>query len=218
MRHANRLTVLFAGVLFLGLLPSDAYADSPACFRGGCTDVQTTEEALEVSYITAAPGGSYAASNHPPVPQPYRYRLRTPCEVDTAAGDICRPDDDALCPAPPDRVVRYVVLERQRLVISGDPALGRETTTVDGVEPGPAPLGSPVGSWQSVMRTCVDITALNPPPSPDEVYRYFQTLPLPQLPTRHQPPGDGLTGLPVVFHTDGPTTQNFTPQLMGAMF
>jgi hypothetical protein len=56
---------------------------------------------------------------------------------------------------------------------------------------------------------------LNPPPSPGEVFRYFQTLPLPQLPTRQQPPGNGLVGLPVIFFTDGPTTQTFTLDIRG---
>ncbi|QXG74656.1 hypothetical protein KUM42_12255 [Modestobacter sp. L9-4] len=63
--------------------------------------------------------------------------------------------------------------------------------------------------------SCVDITDLNPPPSPDEVFRYFQTLPLPQLTTRQQPPGEALVGLPVIFFTDSPTTQTFTVDIRG---
>jgi hypothetical protein len=63
--------------------------------------------------------------------------------------------------------------------------------------------------------SCVDITALNPPPSPDEVFRYFQTLPLPQLTTQQQPPGNALVGLPVIFFTDSPTTQTFTVDIRG---
>ena len=62
---------------------------------------------------------------------------------------------------------------------------------------------------------CVDVTALNPPPTPAEVFSYFQQLPLPQLSTQHQPPGDGLTGLPVIFYTDSPTTQTFTVDIRG---
>lgn len=53
------------------------------------------------------------------------------------------------------------------------------------------------------------MTDLNPAPTPDEVYRYFRTLPLPALTTVEQPPGKALVGLPVVFHTEGPTTQSF---------
>jgi hypothetical protein len=62
---------------------------------------------------------------------------------------------------------------------------------------------------------CLDITSLNPPPSPAEVFSYFQRLPLPTLTTQHQPPGDGLSGLPVIFYTDSPTTQTFTVDIRG---
>ena len=62
---------------------------------------------------------------------------------------------------------------------------------------------------------CIDITALNPPPSPGEIFRYFQTLPLPQLTTQHQPPGNGLVGLPVIFFTDSATTQTFDLTIRG---
>jgi hypothetical protein len=65
-------------------------------------------------------------------------------------------------------------------------------------------------NWESVREGCYDITALNPPPSGAEVFSYFERLPLPLLTTQHQPPGDGLTGLPVIFYTDSPITQTFT--------
>ena len=77
------------------------------------------------------------------------------------------------------------------------------------------PIGSAAGPWIGFSTSCVDITDLNPPPSPDEVFRYFQTLPLPALVTQQQPPGDALVGLPVVFYTDGPTTQTFTLDIRG---
>jgi hypothetical protein len=67
----------------------------------------------------------------------------------------------------------------------------------------------------TVFTGCVDVTDLNPPPSPGEVFRYFQTLPLPQLTTRQQPPGNALVGLPVIFWTDSPTTQTFTVDIRG---
>jgi hypothetical protein len=66
-----------------------------------------------------------------------------------------------------------------------------------------------------VTTACVDVTDLNPPPSPAEVFRFFQTLPLPELATQQQPPGDGLVGLPVIFFTDSPTTQTFTVDIRG---
>jgi hypothetical protein len=75
--------------------------------------------------------------------------------------------------------------------------------------------GSPFGDWATAREGCIDITALNPPPSPAEVFRYFQRLPLPTLTTQHQPPGNGLSGLPVIFYTDSPTTQTFTVDIRG---
>ncbi|WP_245852639.1 hypothetical protein [Blastococcus aggregatus] len=101
-----------------------------------------------------------------------------------------------------------LVIERQRLV-------QQDGTAGDLGVPAGTPPGSPIGPWERLDRGCVDITALNPPPSPGEVFRYFQTLPLPQLPTRQQPPGNALVGLPVIFFTDGPTTQTFTLDIRG---
>jgi hypothetical protein len=101
-----------------------------------------------------------------------------------------------------------MVVEQQRVVLP-------DGSTVDGFDPGGSAPGSAVGPWLPLGRGCVDITALNPPPSPAEVYRYFQTLPLPDLPTQQQPPGNALAGLPVVFYTDGPTTQTFTVDIRG---
>ncbi len=168
----------------------------------------TNAGALTAAYAAQTEAGLWVASNAAPANPPYTYRLQSPCQVDTAAGGDCRPDDDALCPAPPGRVVQTMVIEQQRLVLA-------DGSTVDGFDSAGLPPGSAVGPWLSVARACVDITALNPPPSPAEVFRYFQELPLPQLTTRQQPPGDGLVGLPVIFFTDSPTEQAFTVDIRG---
>ncbi len=102
----------------------------------------------------------------------------------------------------------FLVIQQRRIFLADD------TADDFAALPGTAP-GTPIGDWDEVARACVDITALNPPPSPGEVYRYFQTLPLPDLPTQQQPPGNALAGLPVVFYTDGPTTQTFTVDIRG---
>ena len=130
---------------------------------------------------------------------------------DRESGD-CNRADFLQCTSPPGRVVEDLVVEQRRLVLPGQ---NGTTRTVDDFDPGTAPVGTPVGPWIPLDRGCVDITALNPAPSPGEVFRYFQTLPLPQLPTRQQPPGNGLVGLPVIFFTDGPTTQTFTLDIRG---
>jgi hypothetical protein len=152
------------------------------------------------------------ASNAASPEHPYTYRLSHPCVIDDRENGGCRSTDFITCPAPLGRVVEDLVIERQRLVIT---APGGGTTTVDGYPPGGNPVGTPVGEWIPGERGCIDITALNPPPSAPEVFRYFQELPLPQLTTDHQPPGNGLVGLPVIFYTDDPVTQTFTLDIRG---
>jgi hypothetical protein len=101
-----------------------------------------------------------------------------------------------------------MVMEQQRLVLSTG-------TTIDGFDANGEPAGTAVGPWLPLGRGCVDITALNPAPSPGEVFRYFETLPLPELATQQQPPGNGLVNLPVIFYSTDPTTQTFTVDIRG---
>src|SRR3712207_5337476 len=195
------------GLLF-SLQLQTAYA---ACDTYVCDgpNVSTGTEVLNVAFVTSTNGG-WAASNTAPLAHPYTYRLIDPCILNDAAVGSCNRQDFRECPAPLDRVTDFLEIQQRRLVLPNG-------TTADGFEvtPGTAP-GTPVGGWLTVTPpACVDITALNPPPSPGEVYRYFQTLPLPDLPTQQQPPGNALAGLPVVFYTDGPTTQTFTVDIRG---
>jgi hypothetical protein len=184
----------------------------PPCRRGHCPEVATGQGSFTASYMEQTPGG-WVASNGAPAEHPYTYRLSHPCVVDDRETQTCRASDFRECPAPPDRVIEDLVIEQRRLVIT-DPA-GTGTTTVDGFPAAASPVGTPVGPWMSGARGCIDITALNPPPSPAEVFRYFQTLPLPQLATRQQPPGNGLVGLPVIFYTDSPITRTFALTIRG---
>ncbi|WP_231851747.1 hypothetical protein [Modestobacter italicus] len=112
------------------------------------------------------------------------------------------------CPTVEGRLIYYYIVLHRRILLSTGP--------IDAV---PVPAGTAVGDVYGPLvpegGSCVDVTDLNPPPSPDEVFRYFQTLPLPQLTTRQQPPGEALVGLPVIFFTDSPTTQLFTVDIRG---
>jgi hypothetical protein len=190
--------------LALVTAPAIARADHVDCGQRICPHVQTAPGSLNAAYVEASASANWSATTAAPEAHPFTYRLSSPCAFDAAAGNPCRAEDDAACPAPPDRVVEMRVIEQRRLVLP-------DGTAIDdfAVPTGAAP-GTPVGNWETLTRTCIDITALNPPPSPAEVFRYFQTLPLPDLPTQQQPPGNALAGLPVVFYTDGPTTQTFT--------
>ncbi len=198
-------------VVISGLFLLATPASAAPCSARLCPEVETAPGSLTASYLERTPEGRWAASNAAPVEHPYTDQLSDPCVVNDRETGFCNRTDDGACLAPPDRVIEDLVIERRRLAITGPEG----TTTADGFPTGGAPVGTPVGPWLPGERGCVDITALNPAPSPGEVFRYFQTLPLPQLPTRQQPPGNALVGLPVVFFTDGPTTQTFTLDIRG---
>jgi hypothetical protein len=200
-RMRRRLVATLAiAVCIIGT--SIARADND-CDRRFCPVVETASGAITATYVSTDSGSSWVASNVAPVAHPYTYRLIDPCVVNDATTGSCQGQDFRDCPTPVDRVADFRLIQQQRLVLP-------DGSTVDGFDPSGSLPGTPVGPWVSLGRFCVDITALNPPPSPAEVYRYFQTLPLPDLPTQQQPPGNALAGLPVVFYTDGPTTQTFT--------
>ncbi|MDT0275078.1 hypothetical protein [Blastococcus goldschmidtiae] len=205
-----RMFTFFALVLALVTVAGSelATADQAGCSRRTCADVGYTPGTLTAAFMERTPGGSWLASNSASVMPEYRYQLSHPCVVDDRENGGCRSTDFRACAAGPDQVVQDLVIERQRL-IQADGTAGPLDV------PAGSQVGSPVGPWDRIERACVDITALNPPPSPDEVFRYFRTLPLPQLPTKQQPPGNGLVGLPVIFFTDGPTTQTFTLDIRG---
>jgi hypothetical protein len=200
------LAVAAAAILTALAMPHLALAADCrfSCPRPG---VSTGEGALTASFFENR-GGSGYASNTPPEPPPYQWRLRTPCAVSDPVIGACDPNV-TVCEQPPDRVVRYYIVQSQRLARA-------DGAPIDGQAP---PLGTPAGTgygqWANVFAGCVDVTDLNPPPSAGEVFRYFQTLPLPPLTTRQQPPGNGLVGLPVIFYTDSPTTQTFTLDIRG---
>jgi hypothetical protein len=170
--------------------------------------VTSGQGALAVSYLDDTTSSIRIASNAGPPPEkPYRWYLRTPCQVTDKTQGACVPGDYT-CPTVEGRLIQYYLVLHRRVLLA--------TGTVDDV---PVPNGTSVGDVYGPLvaegHACVDITDLNPPPSPDEVFRYFQTLPLPQLTTRQQPPGQALVGLPVIFFTDSPTTQTFTVDIRG---
>jgi hypothetical protein len=136
------------------------------------------------------------------------WRLTDVCALAPATTNGCA-GGPTVCPAEPGRVVGAFIIERRPLAPSAPD--GRDVTGASA----DAPPGTPTGFWEAMDIACVDVTELNPPPTPAEVFNYFQRLPLPELATQHQPPGDGLSGLPVIFYTDEPTTETFTVDIRG---
>lgn len=193
--------LLQAGLLCLAL-PATAASDD-GCVYLSCPEqpnVAAGDGALFPSLYEERAGSYDYASNSVPAdspPPPFQWRLRTPCQVTDADVGGCTADQPD-CVAPPDRVVVYYVVSRRALVTEGPD------------------VGAVVGNWTTVGARCVDVTDLNPAPTPEEVFRYFQTLPLPQLATTVQPPGGNvLVGLPTIFYTDAPTEQVFTVDIRG---
>jgi hypothetical protein len=190
-----------------------ASSEATACTVRGCgggggggPNVSPGAGALTATYFEARPGTAYA-TNSSSVPN-YHWRLLSQCELTDPVIGGCNPQQ-ATCPEQPGRVVNYYIVESQRLVLP-------DHSEVHGQTPAPdAAVGAGFGLWGIVYNGCVDVTDLNPAPTPDEVFRYFRTLPLPQLTTHQQPPGNGLVNLPVIFYTDGPTTQTFTVDIRG---
>ncbi|MGY1884199.1 hypothetical protein ACI799_02690 [Blastococcus sp. SYSU DS0753] len=180
----------------------------PAAFACGydrCPETHLGGGAVGLGYDGA--GVTQLAARTPDEAVDYVWRLRHLCALADEREGACSSMDFRQCPQEPGRVIQYLVVQ-QRPVVRPD-----GTAVIDVVE-GLAP-GTPVGTWSDVRQGCIDITPLNPPPSPAEVFSYFERLPLPHLTTQHQPPGDGLTGLPVIFYTDSPTTQTFTVDIRG---
>lgn len=192
--------VLFVALLGALLLPPTV---ARACGLVGCEaapEVSAGDGALFPSYYEERPGGTDFASNAGAAdapPRPYEWRLRTQCQADDAEVGGCT-GNQPVCAAPPDRIVNYYVVSRRALVTDGPD------------------VGAVAGNWAVVGSRCVDVTELNPAPTPAEVFAYFQTLPLPQLTTTVQPPGGTvLVGLPTIFYTDAPTEQVFTVDIRG---
>jgi hypothetical protein len=170
--------------------------------------VNTGAGELTASYLSELTGSIRIASNREFALQPYVWRLRTNCQQGDATQGACAPIA-TVCPTTPGRLIQLYLIQHRPLVQASGLGPNGEAPP-----PGVA-IGAAFGNWANEGFSCVDVTDLNPPPSPDEVFRYFRTLPLPQLTTQQQPPGNALVGLPVIFFTDSPTTQTFTVDIRG---
>src|SRR4051812_30481771 len=172
--------VLLAALIFPAV-PMTA-AKGGSCGLNSCDPepiVTPTSGALNAAYFEEIDGYG-RATNAPPSPPAYQWQLLTQCQVtDPVVGGGA--PGEAVCPDLPNVVQGYYIVEKQRLV----PADG---SPVDGQAPPPgAAPGGGYGNWTIVFQGCVDVTDLNPAPTPDEVFRYFQSLPLPHLTTQQQP-------------------------------
>jgi hypothetical protein len=200
------IAVVTAASLFVVVWASRAGACEDIVCPVPDPEVAFTPGSLTASSVSGSPGERMRTATT--VPSLHTYTLLTPCQFTDPREGGCLPGDFT-CPQVPDRLIVYYYVLSQRLV-------QEDRREIDGLTPGAGDaVGTTYGPPVNEGPACVDITDLNPPPSPGEVFRYFQTLPLPQLTTRQQPPGNGLVGLPVIFYTDSPTTQTFTLDIRG---
>jgi len=166
-----------------------------------------------VSIGSAKPGGTlYLASNVPPDPQYWIWQIEPMCDVqggDCAPGEFC---------AGPDQGV-YMDINVKPLAQPGNPdpvapppLPGRPAF----VSPPPGtPVGSPYTTWLPAGEGCVDVSQLDVPPTPEEVYEQFILLPIPGLGLSVQPPDLGLVNLPEIYFTTDPTTGVYTVDIRG---
>jgi len=199
---AIRVLVAILGTVATGLLTA---APVMACEFDDCPSPGLEDGATTVEYSGTDVASLVAGT--PAEAADYVWRLRDLCVLSDEREGACSSQDFRPCPQVPDRAIEYLAVQQR-------PVVRPDGTAVIDVPPGFGP-GDLLGTWETVRQGCIDITALNPPPSPAEVFSYFERLPLPTLTTQHQPPGDGLSGLPVIFYTDSPTTQTFTVDIRG---
>src|SRR4051794_11842696 len=109
---------LATGILLATSSLAEVASAEPCRISCDGPEVGLAPDALTASFATQGPGSEWIATNSAPLNHPWTYQLSTPCQLDTAAGGLCRPDDDTVCATAPDRVSQVMVILRQRLVLS----------------------------------------------------------------------------------------------------
>src|SRR4051812_35459245 len=118
MKRASFLAISFT-VLWALCLPS-ARAELP-CRRASCPDVSVGQGAVTASYVDGDKTASVrlASNLSPPVEKPYRWYLRTPCQVTDPTQGACV-SGEYVCPAVDGRLIQfYLVLHRRIFLASG---------------------------------------------------------------------------------------------------
>ena len=159
--------------------------------------------------------GTSSVAGRRPSRSDYVWRLSDSCALLSRRGErqLFVNMDFRPCPQEPGRVIGYFVIEQRPRVRSTE----RAPLAWKPVRPAGAP------SRGARRRTGMDVRAGLPrhhgaEPAAVAGARCSATSSACRcrtLTTQHQPPGDGLSGLPVIFYTDSPTTQTFTVDIRG---
>jgi len=169
----------------------------------------------------ANPGGTlYLATDNAPNPQQWIWQIEPMCDVlggDCVPGEFC---------AGPDQGV-YMDINVTGLAQPGEVTPSQPNPPPVAPEPAPgrgapfrapppdAAVGTPYTGWLPASPGCVDLSQLNLPPTPEEVYEQFIVQPIPGLGLTVQPPDLGLVNLPEIYFTTEPTTGTYTVDIRG---
>jgi len=163
---------------------------------------------------SGTPGGTlYLASDVSPTPHHWIWQIEPMCDLqggDCMPGEYCAGADQGV----------YMDINVKPLAQPGDPdpvapptAPGRGLP-FDTPLPG-TPVGTAYGGWLPAGEGCVDVSQLDVPPTPEEVYEQFVVQPIPGLAFSVQPPDLGLVNLPEIYYTTEPTTGTDTVDIRG---
>ncbi len=158
----------------------------------------------------------FSATNNPPDPQFYTYYLVPYCVQNDDVMEECTAVP--ACDSAAGQLNLYYYIYRQRVAQPAGTLPPAEYGPNE--PPAPAPpagiaIGQPYGGTSLWLQGCVEVSALDVPPSPEEVLLYFQALPLPSLGFGYQPPDLGLVNLPEIFFTLEPTTGTYVVDIRG---
>lgn len=214
-----RLAIASIVFVVLGMFAPTALAAPPEdCGRVACEVKPFPYEELSVSaaHVQVVAAFTFVASNNAPTPQFYTYALVPYCVKNDAEQGRC--DTVPTCDAAAGQLNLYYYIYRQRVAQPAGTPAPPEYGPNEPPAPAPPPgiaFGQPYGSTNLWLEGCVEVSALDPPPSPEEVSLYFQALPLPGLGFAYQPPDLGLVNLPEIFYTTEATTGSYVVDIRG---
>lgn len=210
------LLVLIAMVASWMVAPVAHAAPAEGCGIYDCEveDFPYAELSVLAEHVQAVAANVYVASNSPPNPQFYTYALVPYCVRNDDQQGSC--NTVPTCDAAAGQLNLYYYIYRQRIAQpAGTPAPPEYGIGEPPAPPPPVPIGQPYGDMNPSGQGCVEVSALDVPPSPEEVSLYFQALPISALGFSYQPPDLGLVNLPEIFYTTEPTTGSYTVDIRG---
>jgi len=217
---SKRLGIAVISFVVLHLLVPRAFAAPPPedCGLNEC-EVEPfpyAELSVTAAHVRVVAASVFVASNNPPDPQFYTYSLVPYCVKNDAEIGSC--ETVPTCDAAAGQLNLYYYIYRQKVAQAAGTLAPPEYGPNEPSAPAPpagVAIGQPYGSMNLWQEGCVEVSELNPPPSPEEVLLYFLDLPIPGLGFGYQPPDLGLVNLPEIFFTTEPTTGSYTVDIRG---